>query len=621
MHAVRARLVLSRIAGALRIVRPSFLDGADDLDRDFLSDFRGGGLRWLFYASFAGIFISLVFIGVDSLNLLESSAVTILRATVIGILLLFCLGVVTYRDLLLSYYNWIVTAVLVAVLVFVAVIVGTPGVVDVADGFSSGPLLMFCLFLLYGFVRLPLLILFGVAVVFSASILLLEGQWSSGPAYHRLVLYVGSCNAFGAVLAFFIHDREYLLFRERRTLALSREGLRQRAVELQLSRDETKRLVRAVDHDLKQPLFAADVGLALLRTSLDRSDLTAARRYLADLDGVLAFLRAATNDMVRAAVSDGHEVAEIDNVFIPVVMREVIGICEPLAASEGVVLKLRVSDRVQYGQTNRAALSRILVNLVTNALKFSRVSDGRLRCVLVIARRVADHIVVSVYDRGPGIASEHLEKIWHPFYRGDASESVAGSGLGLYLVKRLISTLSNHSIFVTSEVGRGSRFSLSFRVLGETLATYASRGPDDLGAEIAEIAGIAGAYVVVVLLEDGDPFGLQGLLAEWGVEVDFIQGLEGLAAARSEIERQVDTLLIVGGKLSGSRVTSTVRDFLAAFVNSFPVCWISTGDWGSSADSSGGEDVVLLTRDDFPDKVREAIREGFTGNLAKERGA
>jgi signal transduction histidine kinase len=94
----------------------------------------------------------------------------------------------------------------------------------------------------------------------------------------------------------------------------------------------------------------------------------------------------------------------------------------------------------------------VVRNLVANAVKFT--ARG---CVTVRARAARDGVEIAATDTGIGLAPEHREAIFAPFFQLDGSESrrCAGSGLGLHIVKRLLDLLGG-TIAVESEVGRGS---------------------------------------------------------------------------------------------------------------------------------------------------------------------
>ena len=124
----------------------------------------------------------------------------------------------------------------------------------------------------------------------------------------------------------------------------------------------------------------------------------------------------------------------------------------PVAEAEGVDLKLIASGAVL--RTDGAMLQRILENLVSNALKFTR------KRVLVAARRRAGGLAIEVWDQGPGLDEEQRGRIFEAFYQNENRPSrQRGVGLGLAIVRRLTDSMGYH-VDVQSQPGRGSVFRL-----------------------------------------------------------------------------------------------------------------------------------------------------------------
>ncbi len=106
---------------------------------------------------------------------------------------------------------------------------------------------------------------------------------------------------------------------------------------------------------------------------------------------------------------------------------------------------------------------RAVSNLVDNALRFTP-ENGK---IVIRVTAAADSSAVSVQDSGPGIAPEHLSRIFDRFYRVDSARTSGGSGLGLALVKS-ISVLHGGSASVASEEGHGTTVTLTFPNPGAT---------------------------------------------------------------------------------------------------------------------------------------------------------
>ena len=118
-------------------------------------------------------------------------------------------------------------------------------------------------------------------------------------------------------------------------------------------------------------------------------------------------------------------------------------------------IKVQITERPLPVAVDPEHLERIMVNLLSNALKYSAhevtVAFGR-------SRRM---VVTSVADQGQGIALEDLPRLFEQYYRAPTvRDREEGLGLGLYITKKLVET-NGGEIRVKSELGRGSTFSFS----------------------------------------------------------------------------------------------------------------------------------------------------------------
>jgi two-component system, OmpR family, osmolarity sensor histidine kinase EnvZ len=86
-------------------------------------------------------------------------------------------------------------------------------------------------------------------------------------------------------------------------------------------------------------------------------------------------------------------------------------------------------------ELRRVSIKRMLVNLLENALRYG--AQGIEVAASVVSDEHAAHVVISVLDRGPGLAPEDLQRIFNPFYRGDQARGGQGAGLGLAIVQRI----------------------------------------------------------------------------------------------------------------------------------------------------------------------------------------
>ena len=112
---------------------------------------------------------------------------------------------------------------------------------------------------------------------------------------------------------------------------------------------------------------------------------------------------------------------------------------------------------VTHARINAPLLEQAVTNLLENALKYSPSESS----VVIGCSTVDGQVRVTVSDNGPGIAAEHLPRLFERFYRVDKARSrqLGGTGLGLAIVKH-IAQVHGGRAEVASEVGRGSTFTI-----------------------------------------------------------------------------------------------------------------------------------------------------------------
>lgn len=169
-------------------------------------------------------------------------------------------------------------------------------------------------------------------------------------------------------------------------------------------------------------------------------------KYLLDLiDEIL--------DLAR--IESGKIRISMETVEISSLMDEIIVFSQPIASEHHVHL---IYDSLEslglYCQADRSRLKQILLNLVTNAIKYN-IEGGT---VTLTIKKEGEKIKLSVLDTGPGILDEHQESIFQPFNRLHADKTgVVDTGIGLTISKELAS-LMNGTIGVESVVDKGSTF-------------------------------------------------------------------------------------------------------------------------------------------------------------------
>ena len=251
-------------------------------------------------------------------------------------------------------------------------------------------------------------------------------------------------------------------------LAVALRQLRREAALARLRAD----FVSSVSHELRTPLTQIRMFAELLRLGWTRSaeerdrslaviDQEAHRLGLL-VERVLAFDRTerllALDRTERATPSLTTEESEVAPLI-----RDAVTAFAPLAAVRGVTVETRLA-RGLVAPVDRGALRQILVNLLDNAIKYG--PDGQGVTVSLRVHGAFARIVVD--DGGPGIPESEREVVWEPFHRlaRDANSSVAGSGIGLAVVRRL-ALAHRGRVLVDGAPGGGARIVVDLpRVVG-----------------------------------------------------------------------------------------------------------------------------------------------------------
>jgi len=148
--------------------------------------------------------------------------------------------------------------------------------------------------------------------------------------------------------------------------------------------------------------------------------------------------------------------------FQPVFPRELLtsllATYESWIQSKGFTLTVNLDD-IGEQLWDRDAVSRSVLNLIDNAIKYS----GDIRQLAIALRQTDGHVVIEVRDRGIGIASTDLERIFDPYYRATFSDTQTrrGAGLGLTLIQQIMLSHGGR-VEVESQLGDGSTFRLLF---------------------------------------------------------------------------------------------------------------------------------------------------------------
>lgn len=262
------------------------------------------------------------------------------------------------------------------------------------------------------------------------------------------------------------------------------------------------RFLAAAGHDILQPLNAARLYVTSLR---ERQQEGEDRRLVDNVDASLEAVEEILNALLDISRLDaGAMKPEISTVRVGDLLQQLEREFAPLAREKG--LALTVVPSTLAVRSDRRLLRRLLQNLISNALKYTK--SGR---VLVGCRHGGGRVQIGVFDTGVGIPASERQAIFREFHRLEEGARVArGLGLGLSIVERIARVL-DHPIGVHSAFGRGSHFWVDMPRARR--AANAAAPPPQQPIEAGQFAGTK------VLCIDNEPAilgGMATLLQGWG---------------------------------------------------------------------------------------------------------
>lgn len=271
-----------------------------------------------------------------------------------------------------------------------------------------------------------------------------------GPLAARQALTLTAAVAL-VLMSFALADHRWSARRRRQEELLLRAREQQAGELARQALSDRYRLLAAVSHDLRQPLYAISLAtqsllrqrplrnpgpmLAQLRGAIESADA------LLDAVNTVALLETGSIKPRLAAFSMQPLLERIDRQFAP------------LAEAQG--LRWTVTPSIEWAWSDAALLERMVTNLVSNAVLYTRQGG-----VLVSCRRRGTELLVQVWDTGPGFAVEHLGQVFETHFRGEpATDTDNGVGLGLAIVRQSALVLGLQ-LTVRTRPGHGSCFSL-----------------------------------------------------------------------------------------------------------------------------------------------------------------
>jgi signal transduction histidine kinase/ActR/RegA family two-component response regulator len=230
--------------------------------------------------------------------------------------------------------------------------------------------------------------------------------------------------------------------------------LQQKNVELERANQAKSDFLSSMSHELRSPLNAI-LGFAQLM-GMDAGTITPSQR--ASIDQILLagwYLLELINGILDLAqIESGKLSLSLEQVSLPEVMVECQAMIEAQCQTRGIHMRFCKFELPCFVHADRTRLKQVVINLLSNALKYNRVGGA----VTVECTSTPDRVRISITDTGAGLPPVKLAQLFEPFNRlGQEAGAEEGTGIGLVVSKRLVELMGG-SIGVESTVGVGSVF-------------------------------------------------------------------------------------------------------------------------------------------------------------------
>jgi PAS domain S-box-containing protein len=374
-------------------------------------------------------------------------------------------------------------------------------------------------------------------------------QWT-----HRMVFNEqGQCTEFQAV------GRDITPLKQAETqLLLSTQRLSLANAELAKAARLKDEFLATMSHELRTPLNPILGMSEILLEELYGSLSDKQRQLIQTIEQSGQHLLSLINDILDLSkIESGNLELEKSVISIRPLCQSSLNFAKPQADQKGIRLSFHLDETVTEIRADERRLRQVLVNLLTNAVKFTPNGGAvRLEVSLNLPQQAVEFRIA---DSGIGIAAEHLNQIFQPFFQIDSalSRQYEGTGLGLSIVQHIVN-LHGGSIRVESVVGQGSCFSVLLPSV-PSLPSLLGQSRQALPASTVPIAGslsqqpvlqpaiatqLSGRTARILLAEDNE--------TNIAVVLDYLEGhgfqmmlaRNGLEAVQMTKQHQPDLILM-----------------------------------------------------------------------------
>lgn len=381
-----------------------------------------------------------------------------------------------------------------------------------------------------------------------------------------------------------------------RQIALATLELRKKKEEAENATLAKSRFLAAASHDLRQPTHA--LGMFVARLAQLPHDVQTGK-LIGNLEASVQAMQDLLNGLLDVSRLDAQAVQvqlqpiALDDLFDQ--LRSGLGMT---ANDKGLRLKIRPTT--VWVMSDPTLLYRILLNLVSNALRYTQKGGVLVACRV---RRDAETARIEVWDTGMGIAPEHHELIFKEFFQVENPERDRrkGLGLGLNIVHRTAALLG-HRLQFNSSLGHGTRF-----IIDIALAPAGSNGRENALTGPGQNDELIGLRILVIEDDALSREALVTLLESWAAAVDRVENLPAaLALVKTGL---IPDVIVSDYRLpDGVNGMEAIAQIRVAAGSDIPACLISGDTDPGLMLAARDAGLTLLHKPVRPAKLRSFLR-------------
>ncbi|MEZ4754502.1 MAG: ATP-binding protein [Bdellovibrionota bacterium] len=217
-----------------------------------------------------------------------------------------------------------------------------------------------------------------------------------------------------------------------------------------------REILSTTSHDLKGPLGAISLSAELVSEMTEPGSKAneLVKRIISSAQGAINLI----DEFLSARrIQEGTFILHPKKIDLVPMIEETIGEFEAISSTREIGLRMQTENSSVSAVVDELGLKRVLTNLISNAIKFTP-KGGK---IIVSARPEKEGTYLEVRDTGEGMEPSEVNKIFERFSRLEKHGAIAGSGIGLFVVKSIVNAHGGN-IQVTSKVGEGTAFGIRF---------------------------------------------------------------------------------------------------------------------------------------------------------------